>query len=352
MTAPPIRTRAIRPRRPRRTAFAACVLCLVATAANAETIRIAGVDYLGDLPTRVADHEGLFAAAGVDAVVQYAASGRDALRALRAGETDFALMALTPLAIDLVADSDPRGPDDPVILASLVHSTRMKQVVALDRGARTPRDLAGSRIGLARGTSAEFAWSLFTAYHGIAPGDAEVIDTPIERLPGALKSGDIDAAMLWEPWTTRLRTELGDRLRVLPGSNIYTAKWVLVTRRELVDADPERAQTVLSAYQAAIDIIQRDVVAVDAVYAADRGGEADALQQNRSSILYGLNLDWSLLASLQQQTEWAINAGYAIETPSTDILARIDPRPLAACMPSAVGLPYTREDEGPQGRSP
>ncbi len=149
-----------RPAGPRRAAQAATMIALSFTAAtSADEVRITGADYLGDLPTRVADHNNLFAAEGIDAVVAYSASGRDNLRALRAGETDFALMALTPLAIDLVMDPDPWGTDDPVILASVVHSTRLNHVVALGNGGpRKPADLVDGRIGLMRGTNAEFVW--------------------------------------------------------------------------------------------------------------------------------------------------------------------------------------------------
>jgi len=309
------------------------------TAANADAVRISGVDYLGDLPTKVADHHGLFAAQGIDAVVEYGASGRDNLRALRAGETDFALMALTPLAIDLAADSNPREPDDPVILASIVHSTRLNQVVALAPDLDTPTKLSGSRIGLMRGTNAEFVWALFAAYHGIDPATVEIADRAINELPDALKDGEIDAAVLWEPWTSRLRFDVGDRLNTFAGSNIYTAKWVVVTRRDIANREPEQARAVLAAYDAAIDVIRRDPAVTAAIYAEEAGGIPHALREERSSVLYGLNLDWSLLASLRQQFEWAITAGYAGNEPQRDILARIDPRPLRIALPSAVGIP-------------
>lgn len=211
---------------PRRAAQAAAMMAFAFTAAtSADAVRIAGVDYLGDLPTRVADHNNLFVAEGVDAVVSYSASGRDNLRALRAGETDFALMALTPLAIDLVLDRAPRGTDDPVILASVVHSTRLNHVVALGNGA--PRNPA------------------------------------------------------------------------------------------------------VAAYAGEADLASRN------------------LQKNRDAILYGLNLDWSLLASMRQQVEWALHAGYGGEAPSRDVLARVDARPLRAIVPSAIGIPYTDRGSGP-----
>lgn len=343
-----------RPTGARRTAQAAALMTFAFTAAtSADEVRIAGVDYLGDLPTRVADHNSLFAAEGINAAVTYSASGHENLRALRAGETDFALMALTPLAIDLVVDADPRGMDDPVILASVVHSTRLNRVVTLDNGgAQDPADLVGKRVGLMRGTNAEFVWSLFAAYHGLDPVGVEIVDLHIESLPGALEDGTIDAAVLWEPWTSRLRARTEGRLIEFAGSNIYSAKWVLVTRRELAAERPDLARRVVVAYQKAIDIVRRDPDAAVAAYADEAGLTSGNLQQNRDAILYGLNLDWSLLASMRQQVEWALQAGYGGEAASRDVLARVDARPLRAIVPSAIGIPSTDRGSGPTDWQP
>lgn len=63
--------------------------------ALADPLRIGGVEYLGDLPTLVAERDGHFARYHADVNVIFSDSGRDNLRLLRAGEIDFALMAMT-----------------------------------------------------------------------------------------------------------------------------------------------------------------------------------------------------------------------------------------------------------------
>lgn len=323
----------------------AVVFALLAPATMAEraTVRIAGVEYLGDLPTRVAERTGLFADQRIDAAIEYGPSGRDNLRALRAGEVDYALMALAPLAIDLLADPDPRGPDDPVILASLVHSTRLNQVVALaDGGPASPAALAGARIGLMRGTNAEFAWSLFSAFHGLDPAGVTLVDRPVEELGEALTRGEVDAAVLWQPWTHRLGQRHQGDITEFAGSNIYTAKWVLVTRRRLAARQPGQARRLLAAYREAIRIIHDDPQRAGALYPEYEGdGFLDA---QRASILFGLGLDWSLLASLRQQLDWARRAGYRDAGVPQDILARIDAGPLRTLAPARVGIPSASGD--------
>lgn len=150
--------------------MAAIALAAIATAASANPTRIADVDYPGGFPTRVANHKGLFKAEWVDAIVEYSALGRDNLCALRARQTDYALMGLTPLAIDLAWGADPREADDPVNLASLVRLIHLTQVAALDNAtASEAAELSGKRIGLMARTKAEVAWARISAWHGIDP---------------------------------------------------------------------------------------------------------------------------------------------------------------------------------------
>lgn len=315
---------------------------IAAPAASAEdSVRLAGVTYLGDLPTLVARERGLFARHGVDVTVTRSSSGRQNLADLRAGRTDFALMALTPFVLDRLTDTAPDGDDAPVILASLVHSTSLNHVVALDAsGIEAPADLRGRTVGLMKGTNAEFLWWLFTAYHHLEGDAIEVVDHPVENLGAALLAGEIDAAVIWEPWTTRLAAEPGGGLRRLPGSRIHTAKWVLVTTRGRARENAELARNMLLAYRDAIRYIDDHPRQATSMHAEEAGITLDDALELHDAVLFGLAMDWSLIATLQQQVEWARTTGHAPRTGDTDIMSWIDPRPLEAAVPVALGIPH------------
>lgn len=322
---------------------------LAAAAAAAQPVRIAGVIYLGDLPTVVAEHEGLFARHGLQAQITLSHSGRDNLRRLRAGEVDFALMALTPVVLDRLADPTPDGPDDPVILASLVHSTRLNDVVTLaQRGISAPIELAGARIGLARGTNAEFVWWLFAHLHGLDPAGSVIVDLPVAGIPAALEAGTIDAAVVWQPWTARLQLRHAAALIRFPGANIYTAKWVLATRRGFARENPATVRSVLASYRDAIEHIERQPGQALDRYAAHIGLEDGLLHGARQALDYDLNLDWSLIATFQEQLDWARWAGYPESGAEVKILGAIEAEPLRTLFPGAVGLPVTAGAKPPQ----
>ena len=320
--------------------FALMLANSVAYAAeDRSSVRIGGVIYLGDLPTVVAEHEQLFERYALKADIEYDQSGKANLDRLRAGEIDYALMALTPIVIDQLADATPGEPDDPVILASLVHSSYLNQVIAhAGRGIETPADLRSRRIGLNKGTKAEFVWWLFAHFHGLDPAAAELIDMPVADIDSALVNGDIDAAVTWEPWVSRLQQHLGEDLLLFPGGNIYTAKWVIVTSRRNVSNRAGEIRAILSAYRDAIEFIERHPDLVINIYATRFDTRTAVLRHNWQTLDYDLNLDWSLIASLQQQFDWARLVGYPATAGQTDILSLLQPEPLRSILPSTVGI--------------
>lgn len=303
-------------------------------------MRIAGVDYLGDMPTLVAHKSNIFRQHGIKAEVVYGHSGKENLVRLRSGEIDFAMMALTPLVIDALADPSPGEPDDPVILASVVHSTELNHVVTIaGRGIDRPHDLVGRRIALTRGTNAELVWWLFAGYHGLDPGSVELVDQSPREILETLPDGEVDAGVIWEPWSTRLRQQTGAELLEFPGSNIYTAKWVIVTTRRLCQDHAAQCRAVLAAYRDAIDAIERNPHAAIREY-ADFAGIDDSTPIFEKQIPgFQLGLDWSLIATLQQQFAWARAAGYGDPDYEPDVLSLIEATPLRTILPNAVGIP-------------
>ena len=233
-----------------------------------------------------------------------------------------------------------------MILANLAHSDRLNHVVTLaGRGVREPADLGGRRVALPAGTNAAFLWYLFRAYHGLEAEAVTLIDAAPSRLGDLLLAGEADAAVLWEPWTSRLRARAGEALRVLPGSELYTAKWMLVTRRDLAQQRPKLCRAVLSAYRDAVRWIGRHRSAALELYLARSTRRQDGLAEAWKGMLFDLSLDWTLLAGLQQQVEWAKAAGLMPAGLAPDLLAHIDAGPLRALAPERVHMPAGALDQ-------
>ena len=311
-------------------------------------ITLSGAVYLGDFPTFVADKESFFERYGLDIEVIHRDSGRDSLRALKAGRTDFALMALTPLLLDrLSTNSRPSTPSEPVILASLVSSTRLNHVVTKSSGKiAQPSDLEGRRVGLMRGTNSEYLWWLFSTYHRLDSSRIEVLDLPVARQPEALLADEVDALITWEPWTSRLAAQAGGAIEVFSGSELYAENWVLVSTRKTVNQDRNTIRRLLQAYQEAIDFIQAHPDRALAAYAQFVNRDPGTALRESYLPGFALNLDWSLLFELQLMTQWAIETRGMDNARPLDILSWIESEPLRQLLPLNVGIPRPGSVEG------
>lgn len=316
-------------------------------AAEQGLTRISGNFYLGDAPTLIAERGGHFTERGLSVEVEFRTGGKHKLERLRAGEIDFALLALTPLALDLWSDPTPRGRDDPVILAGLAHFARPHTtVVPSNSPVERLSDLDGRKLGLALGSGGEFAWWLAQRYRA-RPVAVELVDLPVEALPDALADGTVDAAVMSTPWRERFRSETGKQLRALNGSEGYTAQWVLVTRRSVSQQQPARGRAMLSAYGDAIEFIRRNPERARRQYAEHVGISADLLQHTWNPAMYGLSLDWSMISELQLRLEWARHSRGAIAGDRASVLSLLAPAPLRAHAPSAVGIPMLSDEATP-----
>jgi len=196
---------------------------------TARPLVISGSNWITDAPTAVADKAGYFEAeSGPRIRVEFAASGKQSLARLMAGQADFALMASVPLAMELlrlVAEDVP-AERWPVVLASIGLSNSTHHVIAdAGRGVEHPRDLQGHAIGVLLGSSAHYGWDRFADFHRIAPASIRLVDTRPEMLAVALAEGRIDAMVTWTPYSERIMAQLGADGRMFSLDAMDSVSW-------------------------------------------------------------------------------------------------------------------------------
>jgi len=327
----------------------AATLAFTGQPAFSDPFTIGGVEYLGDLPTFIAERDGHFARHHADVDVVTGSSGRETLRQLRAGEIDFATMAMTPLVFDALANPARDGPDSPVILANLSHARPVIHLLLLDAGDLPLADaLRGRTIGVPRGTNADYVLHVIARIAGLSEGDYTMVDMDPAEMSDALAAGRIEAVSVWEPWATRLRERFGDRLRVEPDTGRYVSRWMLVTRRETAETNPDHVRAILRAYRDAVDWTQAHPEAALAAHGVRMSGTTP--ESEDLDLLFDVTLDWSLVVSYRQQLAWAsrnMNNGDR-EMPS--FMDMVAPGPLATIAPGAITIPYFPEDGGRQDK--
>ena len=320
--------------------------CVATNAAQSDTIHIAGSAWVGDAPTWVADQSGLFNQDLADdeprIAVQLHGSGLEALNDLVDGKAEFALAATTPTALALagVLDGAHGQPAPIAVLASIALSNQSHYVISpAGHGIQTPADLVGHRVAIMLGTSSHFGWTQFAAFHGLDDADIELIDMPVADMAAGLRAGDIQAAVIWQPWDLSLREALDDQVTILPMRMLYTINWLLLAHRDFVSEHPDVAERVLRAYVNAIELIDSDPARALQLHSAAIDVEVDALAPLAEHMLWRVGMNWSVLVNLGAQFEWLAR------WPNLSDLVTPQPRdyllgqPLKRVAPELVTLP-------------
>lgn len=309
-------------------------------------IRIAGSAWVGDGPTKVADELGLFNrdlppdAPRIE--VGNHGSGLEALETLLAGEAEFALAATTPTALALAGklDSSRKSECAPVILAGVALSNQTHiLVVRPDLDISSPTGLAGHRVGIMHGTSSHFGWSHVSSFYQLDEANVELVDIRVSDMADALLAGEIDAAVIWQPWELTLRDKLGERLIEFPMDMLYTVNWLLLVDREFALDNPELTQRVLRAYVDSVEFMDAEPERATRLHAEASGIAESELEKRTRNIVWWVGLNWSVLVNMGSQFEW-------LQTwPALDDLNIPEPRqylygaPLSRVAPELVTLP-------------
>lgn len=259
--------------------------------------------------------------------------GRDAVAVLREGGADVAVAYQTPTVQAAAEDGRIR------VLTALHTSTRNTRVVARRAVAsEDPSSLRGARIGLARGSNAEFFVDRFLDVGGVPRAAVTIVDLAPAASVDGLARGALDAAVLSDPWAARAEQALGAGGRVFQ-TDLYTEMSLLVTRADVLSSREPALRRLLRGLacgerhararpQAALAAVQRRFPEV--------GGED--LRDQLARVTWGLGLDHLLLGVLRDEAEWLAAAQSLGDARRLDLARLVVRGPLEAVEPDAVML--------------
>jgi ABC-type nitrate/sulfonate/bicarbonate transport system substrate-binding protein len=189
-------------------------------------------------------------------------AGPPMIAAAQSGTIDVAILKVLPFLSGLA-----QGVDWVMIGIGSEGAYSEGLVAGEESGITTPGDLKGKRIGYFAGTSAHYGLIMTLRQHGISRHQVKLFDMPPEDQIRALKNGELDAAMVWEPWIQRMVHEVNARLIAIEGDlGIYTNVATISVQREWLAKNRETAVRFLEAMILAYDALKRNhTVAVRAV---------------------------------------------------------------------------------------
>ncbi|WP_395010124.1 ABC transporter substrate-binding protein [Undibacterium sp.] len=283
----------------------------------------------------IASGQGLFRKAGVDVVSQPFELGRDALKLVIEGKADLAVVGDTPTMFALL------GGADIAILAGISQSRRsLAIIVHRDSGIQQIEGLKGKSIGVAKGTNLTYFLDAMLQIHGI-PSDAVIQnDLEMDASVSAFKAGRLDAVVMYQPLLAKLEAEMGDRIKVFYGEDVYAFRFLLVGKPSYIDSHPQEVQAVLRGLIAANQASRANPVAA-------RRSVGDALKMDDAMMAklfdpedYTLTLDEAMLLALEDETRWAMKKGLVASRPMPNYLNFMKYQHLKALLPTAVTVIY------------
>jgi sulfonate transport system substrate-binding protein len=306
----------------------------LAGSANAAPLTVAVSRSPHSLPIFVALSEGLFEAEGLAVKAVEAPSGRRCLKLMAEGHADLGTAAETAIAFESLERTD-----FSIIATFSSTSSDVELVARRAAGIKAARDLIGKRVGVVKGTSAQYFLDNFLLNNDVDPKAVVQVAIQPEAALEALAAGQVDAVAVFQPFAYAAAHSPRVDGVVLSETGDYKQTFNLVAQNSFLKARRPDVERFLRAVHRANEFIRAQPRRAEAIFTSRLGAEPGFAQWSMQRTHTVLALDEALLRALQSQANWALREGYATGRKPADYRTLIDAAPLRAVLPNAVGLP-------------
>lgn len=286
----------------------------------------------------IAEDQGYFVESGLDVTITLYESGHLAIRDLLAGSLDIATATEFPVVRQSLEQEDLR------VLASIDKFDTLRVVARTDRGVREISDLKGKKIGVAKGSSAQFCLASLLILSSIPSQDVHPVYLSPSQQVAAIVNGELDAVLVWEPFVQQVKDALGKNVLTLPAQSDQDQFWLVVSRGDLVGKRPEAIRRFLSALLAAEEFLASHQSDAKAILKRRLGFETEYLESLWRMNSFGVTLPQALVLAMEDQARWMMTAMPTKRTEIPDFLDHICLTGLKRLKPDAISIIH-REGE-------
>lgn len=182
-----------------------------------ETLRVAYMPNYGSLCAIVAAiRRGAFERENICVELHEYANGLEIIKAMEEGKIDFGYIGNGAHKFCIQGRAT-------IILMS--HLSNAEAVIGnVKHEVRTIADLRGKKIGNVEHASSETILRLALDAEGITDKDVHIINMKPEEVVSAMSAGNLDAAVIWSPYTLEVMKNLGNNAVVLANNMTYSSK--------------------------------------------------------------------------------------------------------------------------------
>jgi NitT/TauT family transport system ATP-binding protein len=124
-------------------------------------------------------------------------------------------------------------------------------------GIKSISDISKKKIAVEKDWIGGFFLDYILKENGLKREDVEIVDMPSKDTPKALISGEVDAAVIQEPWLSEV--SFGGEYKVLASSSDYPVVYAtMVTTQSVVEEKGDLIDGLVSALQESISLVNKD----------------------------------------------------------------------------------------------
>jgi len=296
-----------------------------------EHLRLAA--YEGDVGALewIAADKGFFGKEGLDVEMTGYASGKEAMDALKSGQTDVATAADFVVAAGSFADSGLR------VVGNISYYRNKGIVGRRDHGVYGPADLKGKRIALTSPSGAEYTLYVFLAVNGMSDKDVTTVNLLPPDIVDAMTRGTVDAAITWQPHVQALQNRLGANAVTFEGS-VFDVYLLLATRAELLATKDKAIRKLLKALVLAEEWARTNPEQARALIAGRFKLDGPAIEVQWRRMQLAVTLPQGLLVAMDGEARWLAAREGRQPTDIPNFANVVAADALRAVKPSAVTL--------------
>jgi ABC-type nitrate/sulfonate/bicarbonate transport system substrate-binding protein len=193
------------------------------------------------------------------------------------------------------------------ILATVSTADNVNRIVARsDRGIKTPGDLSGKKIGTQRASAVHYFLNLFLDHYMVETSSIKFSFMKAEKLPEALESGNIDAFSMREPYITRAKELLGDKIIIFELPGLYVQTELMVSNKTFAEQNPVIIEKLLKSLIRSENYAKKHRQDAIETVAAALNVDSSIYEKQWNELDLRIRLDQHLLTLLESQSQWAI----------------------------------------------
>ncbi len=273
--------------------------------------------YQGEAATYVAKERGFFEDNGLDVTLKANSSGKESLFDLFDGVVQIAHVAETPVIYSIMDTSYYPGAPTPSfqIFADKIYSHKIQRIIARkDQGIVEAEDIVDKKVAIYEGTQLDYFFDSFLLEHQILKSELEIVNMSPGQQLEAIKNGEIDVTVTWEPYASYIQQELGDNATFLDTDLTYSTLWLSTTLDSYAAENPEVLTAYLNAIKEAQEYIRNNPAYAQELLAEKTNVPLDVVKSLWTEMDYNLSLSERMLTLLEDQARWMIRNDVADTT--------------------------------------